>query len=258
MRKKNIYKTVLILLHFLLIFFISCNNSAPSITPRGKHYITTDSTINRSEATESIIKPYRDSIEKKMNLIIGYSDLDMNKGRPESYLTNFVADLMLAEGIDVAHKRNFPIPDISVINVKGLRSPIKQGDITVSNIFRVMPFENKLVILTLTGKQIYELFAHIVEMGGEGISGASFGIKSNKPVNIKINNEPLNRDRTYTIVTADYLANGGDNYSLLPTIKYRYPTEIKIRDLIINRIKKLTKEGKHINSTLEKRIYYAN
>lgn len=258
MSKENNCKTVLILSHFLLIFFISCNSSAPSLTTNEKHYITIDSTINRSKTTELIIEPYRNSIEKKMNLIIGYSEQDMNKGRPESLLTNLITDMMLAEGIDAAHKRNFTTPDISVINAKGLRSPIKQGAITVSNIFRVMPFENKLIILTLSGQQIVELFTHMAGMGGEGLSGASFGIKNNKPINIKINNKPLNLDKTYTIVTADYLANGGDNYSLLPTIKDRYPTEIKIRNLIIKWIKKLTEEGKHINSTLEKRIYYAN
>ena len=258
MSKKNNYKTVLILSHLLLMFFISCNNSAPSITTSEKHYITIDSTINRSKATELIIEPYRNSIEKKMNQIIGYSDRDMNKGRPESLLTNLIADMMLAEGIDIANERNSPTPDISIINVKGLRSPIKRGSITVSSIFRLMPFENKLVLLTLSGKQVKLLFTHLAEMGGEGISGASFGIKTNKPFDININGKPLKDEQSYTIVTADYLANGGDNYALLPTIKERYNSEVKIRDVIISRIRRLTNEGKYINSTLDKRIFYAN
>ncbi len=257
MNRKSKYKIISVLF-ISLIFIVSCNTIPPPITTGGKHYITIDSTISLSEQTESIIKPYRNSIEKEMNLVIGYSDLDMNKGRPESLLTNFVADILLAKGIEIAQERNFPTPVLSVINVKGLRSPIKKGSITVSNIFRVMPFENKLIILTLTGQQINSLLEHISDMGGEGLSGASFGIKDDKPVNIKIQGKSLNSKNLYTIVTADYLANGGDNYAMLPTIKDRYPTEIKIRDVIISSIKNLTKDNKHINSTLDKRIYYVN
>ena len=257
MSRRNIHKIIPVLYVSLLIL-VSCNTVPPPVTTDGKHYITIDSTIGLSELTESIIKPYRDSIEKEMNLVIGYSDLDMNKGRPESLLTNFVADILLSKGIEIAQERNCPSPILSIINVKGLRSPIKKGSITVSSIFRVMPFENKLVILTLSGQQIKTLFEHMADMGGEGLSGASFGIKDDKPVNIKINGKPLNSKKTYTIVTADYLANGGDNYSLLPTIEERYPTEIKIRDVIISSIKNLTKDGKQINSTPDKRIYYVN
>ncbi len=251
------YKLITGLYVSLLVLF-SCNIEPPPITTDGKHYITIDSTIGFSENADSIIEPYRNSIEEKMNLVIGYSDMDMNKGRPESYLTNFVADMILAKGVEIAQERDFPFPVISVINVKGLRSPINMGSITVSSIFRVMPFENKLVLLTLSGQQVKTLFEHMADMGGEGVSGASFGIKDDKPVNIKINGKPLNSKKSYTLVTADYLANGGDNYSLLSTIEERYPTEIKIRDVIISSIKNLTKDGKHVNSALDKRTYYAN
>ncbi len=258
MSQKSKYKIARILSHITLIIFISCNTPVPSIISNGKHYIPIDSTLSKSAETESIIEPYRKHIEKKMNKVIGYSKQNLTKGRPESYLSNFIADILLAEGIEIAKNKNLPIPKLSIINVKGLRSPIKRGSITVGNIYRLMPFENELIILTLFGHQIQALFTHMTEIGGDGISGASFGIKNNRPFNIKINGEPLKMAKSYTIITADYLANGGDNYALLPKIKERYKTDIKIRDVIISRIKKFTTEGKQINSTLDKRIYYAD
>ena len=249
-------KVFLIFLSSLL--FISCNQQVPPITKDGKHYIRIDSTIGFSAELEKTIKPYRDKIEKKMNRVIGYSDEDLLKGRPESLLTNFVGDIILKQGKEIAKEKNLPVPVMSVVNTKGLRSPIKKGPITVESIFRLMPFENKLVIMRLNGKEMQELFNHMADFGGEAMAGATFGIKDDKPVNIKIGGKPFRKNKTYTIVVPDYISHGGDRYYMLKDVKERYDTEVLIRDAIIRGIEEQTRQNKHITSTLDKRVYHVN
>jgi len=231
-------KVFLIFLSSLL--FISCNQQVPPITKDGKHYIRIDSTIGFSAELEKTIKPYRDKIEKKMNRVIGYSDEDLLKGRPESLLTNFVGDIILKQGKEIAKEKNLPVPVMSVVNTKGLRSPIKK------------------VIMRLNGKEMQELFNHMADFGGEAMAGATFGIKDDKPVNIKIGGKPFRKNKTYTIVVPDYISHGGDRYYMLKDVKERYDTEVLIRDAIIRGIEEQTRQNKHITSTLDKRVYHVN
>jgi len=257
MNKIQLFKKFFFLL-FTSLLLTGCNTGVPPITKAGKHYIRIDSTIAFSKELETTIEPYREKIKSKMNRVIGYSDIDMLKGRPESYLTNFVGDIILHEGIEIAKERKLPVPVISIVNTKGLRSPIKKGPVTVESIYRLMPFENKLVIMRLNGKEMQELFDHMADFGGESMSGATFGIKDNKPVNIKINGRPFNPAKTYTIVVPDYISHGGDRYYMLKDIDDRYDTGVLIRNAIINGIEELTKQNKHITSTLDKRVYHVN
>ena len=257
MNKNPFYRSLLLLL-FTSLLFAGCNNSVPPITKDGKHYIRIDSTIGFSQELEKTIEPYRNQINKKMKRVIGYSDLDLLKGRPESYLTNFTGDIILHEGRKIAKEKKLPVPDMSVVNTKGLRSPIKKGPVTVESIFRLMPFENKLVIMRLDGKEMQKLFDHMADFGGESMSGVSFGIKDKKPVNIKIGGRSFNPKRTYTIVVPDYISHGGDRYYMLKDVKERYDTDVLIRDAIIQGIEELTKQNKHITSSLDKRVYHVN
>ena len=243
---------------FTSLLLVSCYTSVPPITKYGNHYIRIDSTIGFSQELEKSIEPYRKQIKSKMEQVIGYSDIDLLKDRPESYLTNFVGDIVLHEGILIARYMKLPVPMMSVINTKGLRSPIKKGPVTVESIYRLMPFENTLVIMVLNGEEMQKLFDHMAELGGESMAGATFGIKDDKPVNIKIGSKSFTPSKKYTIIVPDYISHGGDRYYMLKEVEERYDTGVLIREAIIHGIEELTKENKHITSTLDKRVYHVN
>ena len=94
----------------------------------------------------------------------------------------------------------------SIVNNGGLRTSLPKGKITVGDVFELMPFENELVLLSLTGSQVSELADYIASRGGEGVSGISFGMLSGRAEGIKIQNRPLEPDSTYWMVTSDYIA----------------------------------------------------
>ena len=153
-----------------------------------------------------------------MNKVISYSSNDLKKGQPESKLGNFVCDLSLkyADG-----KAN-----ICVFNNGGLRDVILKGNITVKNIFQVMPFENELVIIELNNKEYYTLLEYLTQRGGEPVGGVIITKKKDTIISNYNNYEKVK------ILTSDYLANGGDNMDFFIG-KEQKKLGVKLRDVII-------------------------
>jgi 2',3'-cyclic-nucleotide 2'-phosphodiesterase (5'-nucleotidase family) len=188
-----------------------------------------DSTVSR------ILRPYRAELSQKMDLVIGKLDEDMEKERPSSALTNFVADAVFEQYNEVNEKKL----DVFISNYGGIRSnSFAKGDIIVSDIFELMPFENTLVVLECNEKVLKKLLDKIAHGGGWPISkNSSFIIKDSVANSIVINNEKLT-SKTYRIGLPDYIANGGDGSDILKNLP-RVETNILIRNLMIDHVKRL-------------------
>ncbi|MBI2966850.1 MAG: 5'-nucleotidase C-terminal domain-containing protein [Bacteroidetes bacterium] len=218
--------------------------------------LTSSEPAGVDSAAIKMISPYKTAIDSEMNEIIGTSAVVMTKGEPEGLLGNFVADLTLF----IARRQYRPDDSINIdfcfLNNGGLRRDLPQGKINKGIIFELMPFENTLVILTLSGQNTYDLIRRIAAMGGMPVAGIRFGIKDKNPVSITLDSKPFDLNRNYKIVTSDYLAEGGENFSFLKN-PVRYETiGIKLRDAIIEYILMQTGKGNELNPTLDGRIYY--
>ncbi|MFW6043017.1 MAG: 5'-nucleotidase C-terminal domain-containing protein [Marinilabiliaceae bacterium] len=245
--------------HFILVLlagfvFNACQSpSSPEFSSSRIHDM--DSTIRPNADMEAFISPLRDSVESIMNEVIGESEEAIYPKKPGTPLSNFVADLIrdaAIQEIDKTEKASLPL--IAVINIKGLRAPLPEGEIKVEDIYSLMPFENQMVILTHSGKQIRELFKHMGQSNGDGIAGGSFNFNGEKVGNAKINGEPLQEDARYYVATSDYLAEGGDHYNIFAEAEEKYTSPEKIRELIIDHIRELTKNGQMIDPSTKQRI----
>lgn len=159
-----------------------------------------------------MLQPYADSVNKSMNDVIAIADVTLEKKQPEGSLGNLMADAMLAKGKEKyqAHV------DVAVMNFGGIRLPsIAQGNITRGKVFELSPFDNIIVLQTLTGAQLQEFFNHVASIGGWPVSGMSYQIKNKQAVNIRIAGTPLDMNRNYTMAILDYVANGGDDAVML-------------------------------------------
>ena len=238
----------------VILVFSACQTSGYKKQSVSANYYLIDSLVAIDSLMDDEIKPYRDSLTLEMSKVIGEAERELSGGLPEGILTNFVSDLMLEEckvSVNLSQK-----PDVSLINVKGLRIPLQKGNITIGNIYQLMPFENEIVYLTLTKGQIIELFNYLASVGGDGIAGASFGMRDKQAVNIKVGGKAL-EERNYIIATSDYLADGGDHFVVFKSAIAREGTGLKVRDAIIQHIQRLTDSNKTINSQLDNRIYHA-
>lgn len=207
---------------------------------------------------EEYIKPYRDSIDAQMNRVIGTASQLMVAKKPESALSNFVADVIFHTVNQHQDRFSFPKVDFAITNIKGIRSSINQGDIAVKNVFEILPFENTLVVLGMTGQQVQQLFDFMASQNGDGLSGASFVITNCKAFDCKVGGKKLKPNKMYYLAAPDYVANGGDSYSILTRSRSRTDTDMKIRDVVIAYIEEQTGKGNAIVPNTNRRILNAN
>lgn len=222
--------------------------------------IRLDSALNIAPdpKVESVILPYRTKLMNDMKVVLCISKDPLFGGRPESPLTNFCADLILHESDSICLKR---YPDIrmsvSMVNRGGLRMSIPKGEVKVQNMFELMPFENEIVFLKMSGAVLRRFIDHIASRGGEGVSGMRFGIKDDKGINPEIQGQPLDDSKSYWLVTSDYIANGGDGSEILREAKERVATGVKFRDMFIDHLRKMGRKGLTIEAKTDGRIYDA-
>lgn len=243
---------------FLLgALFISCQSprhKAYSITEMSSEALAIDSSYDDSidKGAKEILDVYSQQVHKKMNTVIGVSEQTMiNAGPPENLLSNLVADVL--------RKSTFPYikkyADIGLVNQGGLRNTLTKGNITIGNIYEILPFENSLTILTLKGKDLKQLL-EVVGRRGEGISNAKIVLDKNKKVQkILVGNHPIDKDKDYVVATIDYLAEG--NSDMTPLLKATHsiaPEGATLRDLMLRYIKNETKNKRSIHSQIDYRI----
>ncbi|WP_291859741.1 5'-nucleotidase C-terminal domain-containing protein [Marinilabilia sp.] len=244
-------------LFFLILLALAStgcqSHRKPSLT--GSRQISIDSTIAPDSTVTAYIAPLRDSVDAIMNEVIGTSPEEMFADKPESPLSSFVADLLreaATKELKELGKEQFPV--ITVINIRGLRAPLPKGPIKVKHIYALMPFENQMVTLKMSGEDIKKLYQHIGESNGDGLSGGSFSFADQSVKNPKIHNQQVKDEAFYYVVTSDYLATGGDHYTIFAKATEKYESSQKIRDLIIQHIRDIEKQGSLIPVPENKRI----
>jgi 2',3'-cyclic-nucleotide 2'-phosphodiesterase (5'-nucleotidase family) len=217
--------------------------------PNYQNISTIDSSI------VNFISPYTAEISKEMQEVIAVSDVDLVKKKPESLLTNYLADILLYEGqIYASRHQAHPVPSVAYLNYGGLRTDLPKGKITVGKIYELMPFENEMVILRLKGEDLDAMAEMIAAKGGDSVAGMKLKIKDGKPVSFLIDNKPVDRNAAYWLVTNDYVANGGDNMSMFLNRTMLIKTGIKLRDCFIEHMKNDYDAGKIISPKLDGRI----
>ena len=248
-------KNISFLLLLLSILIVSCSNYN-QYTKVETSVIKIDSInvpVDDSIIT-AMIKPYKDQLDAEMNQIVGTTEEAFIKGTPEGLLGNFVADLTLKKAND--YNKEPEKVDFCILNAGGLRTPLPKGAIKKSKVFELMPFENELVILSLKGDKVMEMFQFIAKKGGIPVSGFKMGIKDTTAVNIKVGDSNFDLNKNYRVVTSDYLANGGDKMVFFKDPIKRVALNLKVRDAIIEYMVEETKKGNKLKSKLDNRIYF--
>lgn len=164
-----------------------------------------DATPDQTAA--EFLQPYKHVVDSLMGPVVGRTSSYMAAYRPESELSNLLADVLVSAGERYNEK-----PDFGVYNIGGMRASLAEGDVTIGDITEVAPFENKICFMTLTGSKVLELFQQIAGRGGEGVSGSVRIVmtKDRKLVSAKINGKDIDPDAKYRVATLDYLAEGND------------------------------------------------
>lgn len=194
------------------------------------------------------LERHKARLDKKMNEVIGHCDVTMNVESPKSPLSDLLTGLLLKDG-PAAIKQE--ACDLSILNFGGIRTNLQAGDVTVGDIFRISPFDNYLVVVTVKGR---ELRKAVNRFRLDALMAASAGMevsyKNNVPDRIMIQGKELQDDALYRLITLNFIAEGGDN--ILAGIKYEN-TEYSMlifRDFLIDEVKKISKSGKSVSDAI--------
>lgn len=221
---------------FLLLFFVfGC--SPLYVSEIQTETIAISSEVTPDEEIDQIIAPYRDDLKKEMDEVIGHALNDFIVERPCGNLNNWVADATLHQ---VLGKHDFDAPVFCLLNKGGIRTTINKGDVTIGDIFKVMPFDNEVVAAKYDASVIQKIEEYLKNSGGEPIAGAKLEAGRMKLDPVKSNGEYV------WIVTSDYLFNGGDKMTF-----FEQPVEKKFFDLLLRDalIQEVKLQGDLVNDT---------
>lgn len=197
-----------------------------------------------------VVAPFRHAVDSMRAPVLGESEVAMRADRPESLLSNFVADVLREASVRVGKKA-----DIGLCNVGGLRSAMPEGTVTYGDVLEIAPFENRLCVLTLTGENMEKLAEQIAAVGGEGISGMRLAITADgRLLSAEVDGKPIDTHALYTIATLDYLAEGNDKMYALKDNVYKADTGILVRDLIVEAVRRAHSQGRKVTAKMEGRI----
>lgn len=237
------------------LFSVSCKTSLVTTSIETQNLSVSESINPLDSQLVQIYLPYKKLLEKDMNRIISFSEIEMVKNRPESELTNFLADLLLNVSIKETIKNKLDIhPQVSYFNYGGIRTSLPKGEIIVGKIFELMPFENELVFVQISGIKLQQFFDMIAEKGGDSVGGARFVISNRKAVNVLVDGKKLLPESKYWIATNDYIANGGDGMEVFINPFQLVNSGEKIRDIIIASLEEKQNSGELLNAKLDGRI----
>lgn len=202
----------------------------------------------------TFLQYYTQVIDSIMGPKVGRSAKFMSPKRPESEISNLLADIMVWAAKDYGEH-----PDFGVYNMGGIRADLPKGDVTYGDVLDIAPFENKIAFTTLSGAEVLELFREMAAVGGEGVSHAVRMVitKDGKLVRATIHGKSIDPQQDYRIVTIDYLLGGTDKMSAFKKGRnINSPQEEKnnSRFVIMNYFREMDKQGKEVDAQMEGRI----
>src|SRR5258706_1550381 len=219
-----------------------------------------DASIPDDPPVDKMLAVYGPKV-RELEVVIGKLSGELKKsGAGSGSLGNFVTDAMRAKASLKAGKA----VTVALINGGGMRrNSIGAGELKARDIFELLPFENVLITVDLTGEQLTRMLQMIVA-GREAQSGARIVYKTNADKTSEMESARLrdsggereiDPNATYTVVTIDYLYRvGGSRYGMLQQGKNMKELGITLRDATINYVKSETAAGREIKPTLDGRF----
>ncbi len=202
---------------------------------------------------ETVIAPYREKMEQEINTVLSYTPINISRrdGVFESSLGNLMADMCYEQAQFVFAARTGKTIDFALFNNGGLRADIQQGNITVGHAFEMMPFENTLLVVEMKGDKIVEMIQFLMmEKKAHPVSKQFNLIIKNNDYQLKINGFPFDKNKTYFVLTSDYLQGGGDNMNFFKNPIQITDIDYKVRNAIVDYFTKT----KTIQTQLDGRI----
>jgi 5'-nucleotidase len=196
----------------------------------------------------AVVSEYEQQLNASLGEVIGKTSVALDARasvirRGESNLGNFIADVY----------KQAVSADCALLNSGGIRSDAVYGpgDLTKKDILSILPFENTLVKVQLTGAHLKRLLENGVSVAGEEdgrfpqVSGITFAYDAGRPVgsrvtSIEVGGVLVEPGRSYAMAVNAYLLGGGDGYDFKGVSLLVKPEDGPVEpDVVMEAIKKI-------------------
>ena len=236
-----------------LLLLASCQTAQYQLQSVVPHRIEITKALDaRPDAkAAAFIAPFHVGVDSLRLPYLGESELYMAGHRPESLLSNWVADAFVTAGRRMGYE-----PDFGLCNIGGLRAALPKGEVFRGDIMAIAPFENHFTIVKMKGSDVMELMKNIASVLGEGVSSAvRLVITQDRQLqSATIGGQAIDPERLYTIATLDYIADGNDKLVAMKKATERFDTDELVRETLMKHIKQLDQQGEKARAAIEGRV----
>ena len=174
----------------------------------------------------------------------------MHKNFPESELSNFIVDRLMATAEEVTGRKI----DLGIANFGGIRVDLPEGDIVMDDIVSMLPFKNYVTYVALSGEDVQYLFDFMARKKMQAIGGAKVVVNEGKVKSLEIGGEPVDPSRTYGVATIDFLLDGGDSLYVARNAKELLITDVLMRDTVLPYALELGRKGEPLEYHTDGRV----
>lgn len=186
------------------------------------------------EPLQVLLDSYGDKLRGQMNEVIGEALDEM--GTDGKYNGPFALGSLIADVL-----RQSQGSEVGIVNTGGVRAGLNKGPITVGEIFEIMPFDNAITNFKLKGSELRKVVeTHASRLGVSKnlqFSGLVYTLDGKQLGEIKVNGQPLDPNRLYSVTAPDYVFSGNEDISFA-TATEASSTGLLIRDLLLEHVRR--------------------
>ncbi|WP_285722759.1 5'-nucleotidase C-terminal domain-containing protein [Geothrix rubra] len=221
----------------------------PAVKPGQAESIPVTSAIADDPALAATIAPYAAKIKASFGQPLVKAPQGLFRGRrgEENLLGYWVADTMreaARQAIDAPVR-------FAITNSGGLRANLRPGQLKVEDIYELMPFENELVVVELTGAEVIQVVREgLLRRGGEPCSGVRVKVEGTPAKALLTitwaDGSPIDPAEVVKVATTDYLYGGGDAIPTLRKGRKPFTTGLTLRQILLDRCAALGRAGRDL------------
>ena len=221
---------------------------------KGNKYIAPDGTVYKKNSAAA--KTARVVIDAQPRMarvkdVIAYSTDVMTTNYPESALSNWFVDILMAKTEALAGKK----VDVGVANFGGIRVDMPKGDIILDDMLSMFPFKNQLAYVEHTGKEIRNILEGMAASRFQVLGGVRVVAENGKLVSAEIGGEPIDDDKTYGLATISFLFGGGDGLYLdRNAVSITVFKDVDVIDAVLEHVNAETAAGRPIEYKTDGRV----
>lgn len=198
-------------------------------------------------AAAALVARYEEESAATLKAVLGQAAAELGRDpEHESTMGNLLTDVVRETiGADVVFQ-----------NPLGVRGGLVAGAITFEDLYRVLPFDNTIVLVEMTGAEIRQLLEDATEkIAILYTSGLRYEADLRRPFGSRTTvTSPLEDARKYKVAINNFLAQGGEGLMILANRPEARDTGLLLRDALADWIRARTAEGKPISAALDGRI----